>query len=301
MKHCTTLAVTLLLAACNSGEEIVATRTSEPIARVIEYVPAPGQFINEPKSGFVNVTTPEEARAYAEQRLKEGSYLSLGGWGGYVVAAFERSVPRSSQADDYELWVRGNIQGNDSSEPGTVWVAQDTDRDGSPEGEVWYELRGSYYYDPTTIHDYRIVYTRAADGEPTPWADNRGNTGEIGRIDDFHTQPNYYPSWIESDELAFEGSCLPSNLYESEIGGQKVWLLASLLWGYADNVSSVAVGQVNRFRIFHAVTADGTAAHLSHVDFIKVQTGVNAWNPITGEVSTEVCGIGCYRTTGPAK
>ena len=292
MKHNVTFAAALLLAACNSGEEIVATRTSEPVARVIEYVPAPGQFINEPKSGFADVTTPEEARAYAERRLQAGNYLSLGGWGGYVVAAFERSVPRG---DDYELWVRGNTYGENTSEPGTVWVAQDTDGDGSPDGEVWYELHGSRYYDPATIHDYRIVYTRAADGEPTPWADNRDNTGEIGRMDDFHTQPNYYPSWIEADEVAFEGSCLPSNLRESQIGGQPAWLLSSFEWGYADNVSTVAVGQVNRFRIAHAVTADGSDADLQFVDFIKVQTGVNAWNPITGEVSTEGCGIGCDR------
>lgn len=298
MKHNVTFAAALLLAACNSGEEIVATRTSEPVARVIEYVPAPGQFINEPKSGFADVTTPEEARAYAERRLQAGNYLSLGGWGGYVVAAFGRSVP---QSDDYELWVRGNTYGENTSEPGAVWVAQDTDGDGSPDGEVWYELHGSRYYDPATIHDYRIVYTRAADGEPTPWADNRDNTGEIGRMDDFHTQPNYYPAWIGEDELVFEGVRLPSNLSESQIGGQLVWVLTSFEWGYADNVSAVAVGQVNRFRIAHAVTADGMAVQLPYVDFIKVQTGVNGWNPLTGEVSTEVCGIGCYRTATSAE
>ena len=37
----------LLLAACNSGEEITTTQTDEPVARILEYTPAPGQFINE--------------------------------------------------------------------------------------------------------------------------------------------------------------------------------------------------------------------------------------------------------------
>ena len=37
----------LLLAACNSGEEITTTQTDEPVARILEYSPAPGQFINE--------------------------------------------------------------------------------------------------------------------------------------------------------------------------------------------------------------------------------------------------------------
>ena len=45
-----------------------------------------------------------------------------------------------------------------------------------------------------------------------------------------------------------------------------------------------------------AVTADGAPANLSQVDFIMVQTGVNAKAPLIGEVSTEVSGIGCYRT-----
>ena len=37
-------------------------------------------------------------------------------------------------------------------------------------------------------------------------------------------------------------------------------------------------------------------ANLQQIDFIKVQTGVNAKAPLIGEISTEVCGIGCYRT-----
>ena len=52
----------------------------------------------------------------------------------------------------------------------------------------------------------------------------------------------------------------------------------------------------NRLRISDAVTADGSPANLQQIDFIKVQTGVNAKAPLIGEISTEVCGIGCYRT-----
>ena len=48
--------------------------------------------------------------------------------------------------------------------------------------------------------------------------------------------------------------------------------------------------------LVHAVTADGAPANLAQVDFIMVQTGVNAKAPLIGEVSTEVSGIGCYRT-----
>lgn len=68
-------------------------------------------------------------------------------------------------------------------------------------------------------------------------------------------------------------------------------------WGYADNYStSDRTGMTNRLRISDAVTADGAPANLAQVDFIMVQTGVNAKAPLIGEVSTEVSGIGCYRT-----
>lgn len=297
-KHlCILLAATA--AACNSGEEIVTSRTAENVDRITAYAPAPGQFINEPKSGFRDIRTAEEARAYAERRIRTGDYLSLGGWGGYVEAAFAASVPA---ADDYELWVRGNTQGSNTSEPGTVWVAQDSDGDGSSEGEIWYELRGSRHDDPETVRGYRIVYTRAADGEPTPWSDNLGGSGTVGRMDDFHTQPNYYPAWVESATLAFEGTRLPQNVRQGDLEGAAGWLLTAFEWGYADNTSTIdAAGQTNRFRIADAVTDESEPARLTHIDFIRVQTGVNAWNPVTGESSTEVCGMGCYRTATSAK
>ena len=41
----------------------------------------------------------------------------------------------------------------------------------------------------------------------------------------------------------------------------------------------------------------GEAVHLPQIDYIRIQTGVNtkAGNNV-GEISTEVCGVGCYRT-----
>jgi len=37
-----------------------------------------------------------------------------------------------------------------------------------------------------------------------------------------------------------------------------------------------------------AVTADGSPANLQQIDFIKVQTGVNAKAPLIGEISSTV-------------
>ena len=113
----------LLLAACNSGEEVTTTQTDEPVARILEYTPAPGQFINEEaRSGgaFDNVDTPEKACRYAAARFAENNWVSLGGWGGYLVAAFAEPVPNTG---GYDLYVKGNAM-NTSSEPGVVWVMQ---------------------------------------------------------------------------------------------------------------------------------------------------------------------------------
>ena len=232
----------LLLAACNSGEEITTTQTDEPVARILEYTPAPGQFINEEaRSGgaFDNVDTPEKACRYAAARFAENNWVSLGGWGGYLVAAFAEPVPNTG---GYDLYVKGNAM-NTSSEPGVVWVMQDANGNGVPD-DTWYELKGSEYDNAATIRGYAVTYTPLADGSAA-WTDDRGGSGTIDRMDE-HTQASY--------------------------------------------------GTTNRLRISDAVTADGSPANLQQIDFIKVQTGVNAKAPLIGEISTEVCGIGCYRT-----
>lgn len=279
-----------LLAACNSGEEILRTRTQEPAARIVEYTPAPGQFINEPASGFDGVETPAAACAYAESRLSRGEYVSLGGWGGYIVAQFERPVPA---ADDCELYVKGN-QLSTSSEPGVVWVAADTDGDGDWRDEQWYELRGSEYASAATRHDYRIVYTRPdGDNQPVAWHDAEDGSGTIERMPE-HRQPSYFPAWIDAPQLEFSGVRLPDNVSIEHLQ----WVARPFAWGYADNYTTTdCTGATARFRIANAVLpgGEGIPARLAQVDFIKVQTGVNCQAGVLGEISTEVCGIGCFR------
>ena len=276
----------LLLAACNSGEEITTTQTDEPVARILEYTPAPGQFINEEaRSGgaFDNV---EKACRYAAARFAENNWVSLGGWGGYLVAAFAEPVPNTG---GYDLYVKGNAM-NTSSEPGVVWVMQDANGNGVPD-DTWYELKGSEYDNAATIRGYAVTYTPLDDGSAA-WTDDRGGSGTIDRMDE-HTQASYCPAWIESADLKFTGTRLRDNVEQAD--GQ--WRPQAFAWGYADNFSTVdRIGTTNRLRISDAVTADGSPANLQQIDFIKVQTGVNAKAPLIGEISTEVCGIGCYRT-----
>ncbi len=173
---------------------------------------------------------------------------------------------------------------------------QDENGDGLP-NDTWYELRGSEYGKPETIQDYWITYYRPSGPKmPVQWHDSLGEWGSVDYMQAFHKQDYYYPLWIESDSYTLRGTRLSPRTRE-EPPGQ--WVNDYFEWGYADNFSPVdrfsdagGLGaNANHFRISDAVTADGRPANLQYIDFIKIQTAVNAKAGWTGEVSTEILGI----------
>ncbi len=257
--------------------------------KVYEFLPAPGQFVNE----YYTATTMEEACAYAEERMAQTQYVSLGGFGGYIVVGFDHSVDNDG---DYNLAITGNAF-DGSSEPGIVWVMQDENGDGLP-NDTWYELKGSEYGKAETCQDYAVTYYRPeAPAMAIPWTDNKGGSGEIDYLGSFHRQDYYYPEWVEEDSYTLRGTCLKARNYDAS-GNGTYWVNPAYDWGYADNFSSKdrltdddnynAAPADNHFRISDAVTFDGKPADLRYIDFVKVQVGVNAQSGWLGEVSTEV-------------
>ena len=100
--------------------------------KVYEFVPAPGQFVNETNTaGFNGESTHEAACAYAQKRLDNEQYVSLGGWGGYIVVGFDHSIENKG---GYDFSIKGNAF-DSSNEPGIVWVMQDVNGDGLPNDE----------------------------------------------------------------------------------------------------------------------------------------------------------------------
>ena len=153
---------------------------------VYEYMPAPGQFINELKTGGFNgtQTTLPAANDYAMARLKKNLFVSLGAFGGYIVVGFDHSIDNTG---GYDFGIMGNMFKN-SSEPGVVWVMQDTNGDGLP-NDTWYELQGSETGKATTIQDYEVTYYRPTEpGQPVKWTDNKGGEGEVDYLKNFHDQ-----------------------------------------------------------------------------------------------------------------
>lgn len=262
--------------------------------KVIEYTPAPGQFINELKTGGFDAShvTPEAAVSYAESRLMEDGWVSLGGFGGYVIVGFDHSIDNSRT---YDFGIISNAF-DGSSEPGVVWVMQDENGNGYPD-DTWYELAGSETGKFETYRDYAVTYYRpSAPKMPVQWTDNYGNNGEIDYLQQFHNQDYYYPLWIGTDSYTLTGTRLEARNYDQS-GNGSYWIQPHYDWGYADNFSPSdfnSENKANLFRISNAIDFEGNPVNLSHIDFVKVQCAVNSKSGWLGELSTEVCGFYDY-------
>lgn len=277
------------------------------ITKVLEYRPAPGQFVNtmpQYKEGDTQATMNEKALNAIGNNTRR--MITLGGYGGYVTVGFDHTIRNAKDANDF--LVLGNAFEN-SSEPGIIQVAYDVNQNGQPDEEEWFEIAGSAHHAPKhelwyeqakqagniveTYLDYSITYKKPAK-EPTTneekenyifWEDNKGHKG-YKVMNQFHPQP-YYPQWIEEEQLVFTGTCLPQNGINQ--GTDKNFVLPSFTYGYADNYPNDA--EKAAIDIDWAVDKDGNPANLPGVDFIKIYTGVNQENGWLGENSTEVCGV----------
>lgn len=300
------------LSSCNKDDVLDADPSSPsdtPFGKfdgikVYEWMPAPGQFINENTldgDGFEEISTMEEAIEWAQNRLNSNQYVSLGAFGGYIVVGLDHSIP--SGVNEYDFYVTGNafISNNGgSNEPGIVWVMQDTNRNGKPD-DRWYELAGSDSSNPETVHDYSVIYYRPeGPGMDTQWIASDGEAGVVKYVAPFHKQDYYYPVWVTEDSYTLTGTLLSSRNSQNPDTG--FWNNKAYGWGYADNIGSDNLtanatansGQRCGFKISNAVNADGSSVNLEYVDFVKIQTGVLATSGALGEISTEVLGFGEY-------
>lgn len=256
-------------------------------SQVVEYLPAPGQFIGDMKTaGFSgDELTAEDARTYAESRLRQNNWVSLGAFGGSIVVAFDHSIANGDGAD---FSIKGNSF-DGSSEPGVVWVMQDENGNGLAD-DIWYELKGSETGLDTTYQEYEVTYYRpTSSGMPVGWTDNRGESGTVDYLASFHNQPSYYPTWITADSYTLRGTRLEARNYDKS-GNGSMWVQPAYDWGYADNASERdCIDAVNSFDISNAIDILGKPIVLEYIDFVKVQSAVQAKSGWLGELSTEVC------------
>lgn len=256
------------------------------ITQVFEYLPAPGQYINTLPIATAS-DTDETMRKAAEDKLKKGAMICLGGFGGSVTFGFDHTII-NKEGNDFV--VLGNAFDN-WSEPGIIAVSYDANGNGLPDDE-WFEIAGSQHNKPSTIKNYEITYYKPK-LEPTDpnepnyirWTDNQGQTGYYAK-NNFHTQ-TYYPLW-KGDSYTLKGTFLEANVYDQS-GSGTYWVNPPYDWGYADNwLNTEAKAQIN---IDWAVDKNGKPANLKGIDFVKVYTGNRAEGGWLGEISTEVSGF----------
>ena len=269
------------------------TDTNKAFAnKVLEYRPAPGQYMNTTTMAYKEGFTEDDVLAYATERIKDKYIISLGGFGGYITLGFDAPINNVSGAYDFKVYgnayynMYGTMTGKlgGSAEPGIVLVSKDMNGNGLPDDE-WYELAGSEYGTANETRGYEITYHR-----PTPldgnvrWTDNRGGEGYVLR-NTFHTQPSYYPLWVEENEITFTGTRLKNNA----INENNMWIGYCYGWGYADNHPNNT--EMSQFKIDWAVDDNGHSITLDQVDFVRIYTAINQDAGTMGEISTEVMTI----------
>lgn len=299
------LSILPLLAACSDnnapgkpdtpeGLRPVTSESSAYSSRVFEYTPAPGQFINETQTGGFtgDETTPEKAAIWAENRLGDGKFVSLGAFGGYIVAGFDHSIVNSD--GNYDIAIRGNAI-DSSNEPGIVWVMRDENGNGLPD-DTWYQLRGSETGAEGTVENYSVTYYRPdSPQQPVKWTDSEGATGEVSYLKAYHKQDYYYPAWITADSYTLKGTRLKARNFQDPGNGN--WINPPYGWGYADNQGSDTQDTGKQwvgFKISNAIDAAGKSVNLPFIDFVKVQQSVMAQSGRLGENSCEVISIADY-------
>lgn len=297
---------TLLLVGTTFGCMATEAEKSPYISKVYDYMPAPGQFVNELPE-YIEGDTKDDIIKKVEEQIcgdKNPGMISLGGYGGYVVFGFDHRIANVENQNDFKIYgnaflAAGSTSGG-SCEPGIVMVSADENGNGLPD-DTWYELAGSDYSKETTKKNYRITYYKPdADKEADPdpnyaYITDRTYIRYTTNYDDeaegfvmknsFHAQ-SYWPEWYEGETIEFEGTKLADNNIDQK-GDGSYYVLNYLEWGYADNQPN---DTDEGFDIDWAVDADGNNVRLNAIDFVKVYTAVNQYCGWIGETSTEVCG-----------
>ncbi|CDF78497.1 cell surface protein [Formosa agariphila KMM 3901] len=247
------------------------TANSTPyVTELIEYLPAPGQYLNK------NLGNLESAEGILNTK---SGFVSLGAWGGSITLAFDHTVLNAT--DDNDFVVYGNPLPS-FAEPGVIWVMQDENANGIAD-DTWYEIKGSAHDLEGTIRNYSLTYFKpASEADDIAWEDSEGATGVVAK-NAFHQQA-YYPEWITEDSYTLTGTLLSSE--NIDMSNTSFITSAPFEYGYADNT-----GGGDAIDIADAINADGEAVSLSGIDFIKIQTGIQANMGWLGELSTEVKGV----------
>lgn len=314
-----------ILSSCTKDEKEVLkkdnfTDGTPYITKVLDYRPAPGQFVNTMPE-YEDGDTQETMNKKVLEALGNNNrgLITLGGYGGYVIVGFDHTIENKSDVCDFRVLgnafaanTSANRGGDGSCEAGIIMVAYDKNKNGVPDADEWFEIAGSAYTqteswyeeakkagnDVNIYKNYDMTYFRP-ESDPEKftetienyirWEANQGIVKEGYKVKNIYHKQSYYPKWVKDDKITFSGTCLPQNGINKGKDGSDYFILHQFAYGYADNATNNSEG--SKIDIDWAVDKDGNSVKLPGIDFIKIYTGINQENGWIGECSTEVMGV----------
>lgn len=284
---------------------VATEESSKWISQIVEYRPAPGQFINEyvynasAKKRYDfgwGLETSGENIVGGKSTNTLSTGISLGAWGGYVLYTFDHSIINK---EGYDFVI---FQNSRNAEPGVVQVSFDRNGNGLPDDE-WYEIYGSWHNDASTIKNYQISYKNPNNYTDAINIDYIGNNNagvyyaaqgtmplapECG-----HSGHSHWPIWIKDATIEFTGTLIDWTFASQNLSGSFGYAKAGA--GGTDFTSVIDedtdTASSNKMNLDWAKKLDGSDVNLKRVDFVRIYTGIIDYsNPTTGEKSTEVLG-----------
>lgn len=257
---------------------------------IVDYLCLGSQYTNMTSYGM----QPERTLAGS------GGVLSVGNFGGYITYKYDKPIlndPKNPYGVDFVAYGNPFQVSAGAAEPGNVLVSQD--------GEEWYYLAGSMYFDNASDWNYSITCTDDGNGNNV-WTDSNGDGGTNYKFPKAELYP--YHNWTEetkksitatgvrltndtSDDYGSASAAFPDFGYVDVNGaGGKA--------GVADNPykgSHSSLGDA--FDLDWAVDENGNPVHLDSISYIKISTASCIYAGAIGEKSTEVT---CVRRTSNA-
>ena len=270
----------------------VYPRMPDGASRVKEALPGPGQFVNGFWGGGI---VPDNTLGADINTDNLYNITTLGAFGGYVVYEFDEAIkndPMNKYGVDFVVY--GNSFGKNAAEPAAISVSED--------GETWYNLAGSEYYELTTDWKYWVTYKRDAK-----------ESGASTRMKSF-TAKDGAEKWLQFRTDMY----YPINATHKELSGKELGAEYTLTgvctysgngkrpehaFGYADvsengDVNPTAISVKNPYiegaqymDISWAVDEQGKPVELDKVKYVKATNCMLYTTIAFGEVSPEIGGI----------
>lgn len=312
---CARLAATLWLLGGALGVLVPAHAQSPFATRVLDFSPACGQWVNDPRFNDPSRALGAPLGGGVVQ-ADNSKLVSLGGFGGSLTLGFDHTVwrrPTNPLGLDFivfgnAFWVGGQPWRR-SVEAGVVEISRDVNGNGQPD-DPWYLIPGSHITDLVQQWQTR-TWDDACDDPAYPPADcawvPAGRHG-IWTTSTYRLPPEIFETAVMEhpdgsgavDEMAWGYADLSPTLVLGDLDGDDVVddpnQTPERFYTRPDNPLQVdntpGSGGGDGFSIDWAVDPlTGQLAHLDGFDFLRITTSANVVLPLLGEKSTEVGGV----------